>query len=392
MKDYLTFLKSIFLFIGGKECDYATEIIQKFENQVNSDSTLRSFCTKYFKNKLFENEELIIERTYAFKTKEMAKIYISQTTDSINSMAETLNGWVNLIGEYNCINMPYNVDDYAVVLDTLYVELKGLYFNLSNFKSFFIKKKEFIYVKLKDSAQYQIYAKDIFRIIVKNINNKNSVNIINSKIKSYIRTNTIQIINAFSNYYKSEIQNRKYYFKKELKQPFNEINFIKSIFKELNDLKYDKSKTITNSTTTEHQKIIIESLKYFINELGEYYKYVIENISNFGMRNMKVDDILNSKQNIQSQFIWNKGKADFVELIQALYITNSIRREDNQALSKKEFVDFMGKVFNFPIKSFDTSLKSAEERKRENNRFLKELNTKYLEEIEKKEEKNRSRK
>lgn len=197
-------------------------------------------------------------------------------------------------------------------------------------------------------------------------------------------------LQQYKQYYQCEIKNRIDYYS-NTNSVFNELDFIRSNFSSLENVFADLEDSFISEFKLKSKKNIPKYISDFHNDVYNIIeKFISERLKTIAP-DKTLKDILTDNP-LNSYIKWNKGKADFVELIQALYITNSIRREDNQALSKKEFVDFMGKVFNFPIKSFDTSLKSAEERKRENNRFLKELNTKYLEEIEKKEEKNRSRK
>lgn len=79
---------------------------------------------------------------------------------------------------------------------------------------------------------------------------------------------------------------------------------------------------------------------------------------------------------------WSKDKIQLLELLSALYDSDSVRTTTGEKLPKKHFFNTMFSVFNTEVKNVNSLLNSIKRRKSKNDSYISELLKVYNENIE----------
>ncbi|MDP4238647.1 MAG: RteC domain-containing protein, partial [Bacteroidota bacterium] len=91
-------------------------------------------------------------------------------------------------------------------------------------------------------------------------------------------------------------------------------------------------------------------------------------------------------------FNWNVSATDLLELIVALYKTESLKRTDGSSFTRKELIDYFQDLFGLEIKDVEIKLARATNRKMTMTPFLDKLKVAFENYAEVKEEKQQKRK
>ncbi|WP_243348256.1 RteC domain-containing protein [Parabacteroides sp. FAFU027] len=89
---------------------------------------------------------------------------------------------------------------------------------------------------------------------------------------------------------------------------------------------------------------------------------------------------------------WNVSATDLLELVAALYKSDSLKRKDGRPLTRKELIDYFQQIFNMEIKDAEGKLNKATSRKKNMTPYLDGLKTAFESYVEEKEEKLAGRK
>ena len=137
---------------------------------------------------------------------------------------------------------------------------------------------------------------------------------------------------------------------------------------------------------------VIEMINYFFElklhlatSLVDYFKHRLRMLERIKTNGILKPVILNNKKsqigkklslfpedNTSPSIKWARSPTDFMELLHALFYSNSFVSSGG-ALNRKNLVDLFSWIFNFKIEDPNGVLRSAKMRKKVNTPFLKEL-------------------
>ena len=176
---------------------------------------------------------------------------------------------------------------------------------------------------------------------------------------------------------------KRFYPKNNSKLLLGRVDILKSQLKEINN--NETLKGIIEYFSLEHNLLLlIEKLyKHRVQHIEQYYQQpaIIKTAPHINIpSNKKLSAYhlgrlsLFPKDSGITLMQWNRSKVDFIELITALYESNSIKTIDQRKLTKKDFFKFFIWVFNVQIGNWEATLYAAKNRKlHSGSPYLKEL-------------------
>lgn len=89
---------------------------------------------------------------------------------------------------------------------------------------------------------------------------------------------------------------------------------------------------------------------------------------------------------------WSKSDTDLIELITALFHSESIKRKDNKNLTRKELLEFFEEILDIEVKHSESKLSRTSDRKKSLTPYLDKLKNTFENYVEEKDDKQRERK
>ena len=101
--------------------------------------------------------------------------------------------------------------------------------------------------------------------------------------------------------------------------------------------------------------------------------------------------VTNNSDNTKLLYRWNLGDTDLLELITALYHSNSIKRKDNRKITRKELMIYFQEIFDTELKHAESKLSHTSDRKKTLTPYLDKLKNAFETFVEEKDDKQRER-
>ena len=179
---------------------------------------------------------------------------------------------------------------------------------------------------------------------------------------------------------------------------YKSVDEIQDSIKEINDkLFFFKQWQIENDEKIETENGIKYkySDEYFPNfealcqlELDRLYKKLeIENL----IEETYQPPVRTESEKTQLHYRWNLSDTDLLELITALYHSNSIKRKDNRKITRKELMIYFQEIFDTELKHAESKLSHTSDRKKTLTPYLDKLKNAFETFVEEKDDKQRER-
>ena len=166
-------------------------------------------------------------------------------------------------------------------------------------------------------------------------------------------------------------------------------NYLNESKRLIKNIRIDKSYKLSEK----HEIQVIDMLNEFFdikrrhaNNLIDYFNNRIDLINRFNKREMIIKGnskgrkknqnanqlVLFPESNARPLVKWGRSAADFMELVHALFCTNTIVPLKGP-ITRKDLTEFLSWLFNFKIMDPEGTLKAAKNRKKTKTPFLNEL-------------------
>ncbi len=128
-------------------------------------------------------------------------------------------------------------------------------------------------------------------------------------------------------------------------------------------------------------------------ELDRLYKRleILDSKNDTRQNNELPKEQKNEVQHIKPPYRWSKTDTDLIELITALFHSDSIKRRDNKPLTRKELIEYFTDIFDMQLKHAESKLSRTSERKKSRTQYIDLLKSTFENYIEEKDEKMKSR-
>jgi hypothetical protein len=355
--------------------EHIKEVIDKY-NAKKTDSNFLVFCDKFYKKKVTKLYRDIRKRSISFDSEFSQSRYLNLLYAEIGKIDDLIRDNANLFSEdLDELNnedikskakiiikkLPSIWNNFLIDFHELY---KNELFDLTDFispESFFEENfRDLLYSidhkldSLSKDDKTMILSPDfsIQKLFEKDKHSISDEMVIEtySEIMNDLGADLLKEI--FIGYYNNEITHRKKYSEK-YNDPFSEISFIREILIRLDEYENKFINEIKSIFNFNKKKEIPEFFTTVYFECRILIKEYLESRLKITSPNETIESIFNNK--VQSPYKWTGNAKDLIELIEALILTDKIKKVDGTNLDKiNEVYPFFSSVFNLALNNNNT--------------------------------------